>query len=148
LRGSIILLLSLSLFGSKINIPEPEIIEYPYIEKLLDSLRIEESSNGKYLLNINYKNGKEVSRDEGPYQFNSKYHIYFVEKYNEGKEFNPYNEIEARYIAKQILLHNYSLCSNWFDSLVIYNTGYNNWLKYNISYKTFTFAERILRRIK
>jgi hypothetical protein len=119
----------------------------PYLDKILDSLREEESCNGKYLINYNYKNGKLDSIDEGPYQHNSKNRLYFANKYNCGKRYNPYDDEIARNISRQYLIDNYKLSGNWFDALIIYNCGPKKW-KENIPYISFQFAERIMRRIK
>ena len=118
-----------------------------YLDRILNSLRIEESNNGKKLINYNYKKGKIISIDRGPYQHNSKYEIYFADTYNCGKRYNPFNEEIARNITRQILIKNYKLSGNYFDALVIYNCGYDKWLK-QAPYKSFIFAEHILRRIK
>jgi hypothetical protein len=118
-----------------------------YLNKLLDSLRIEESDDGKQLLNINKKNGKEISRDEGPYQHNSKYSIYDADIFNCGKRFDAYEEEIARNIARQKIIKNYKLSNNYFDALVMYNCGYNRWL-IGAPYKSFKFAENIMRRLK
>ena len=119
----------------------------PYIDKVLDSLRYEESSNGKRLLNINYKNGKEVSRDEGPYQLNSKNTILFSNLYNDSRKINPYNNETARRVARQIIIDNYRYTGNMFSAITAYNCGITGWIK-GAPYKSYQFAERILRRIK
>lgn len=118
-----------------------------YLDKILDSLKIEESSDGKNLLNINYKHGKEVSRDEGDYQINNKNLLLFSNLYNEGKMINPYNRETARRIARQLLIDNYNYSGNWCSALIMYNCGTGQWLK-NPPIKSLRFAERILRRIK
>ncbi len=118
----------------------------PYIDKLLDALRYIESSNGKYVLNINYKHGKEISRDEGPYQHNSKCLIIFSNLYNDGRRYNPYDEEVSRRISRQILLDNYNYCKNWFDALVAYNCGLGRWYR-NIPYESFIFAEKVIRKL-
>jgi len=122
----------------------------PYVNNLLDSLREVESSNGKRTLNINRdKKGKELSRDEGDYQLNSSCKIVFANAYNEGKMYNPYNDEVARKIARQLLIDNYNYSGNWFDALVIYNCGIGRWESINnIPYKSFIFAEKVLRGVK
>jgi hypothetical protein len=118
-----------------------------YLDKLLDELRYAESSNGKYVLNINRnKKGKELSRDEGDYQHNNKYSIYDADEFNDGKRFNPYDKEIARNIARQKIVKNYKLSGNYFDSLIMYNCGYDKWL-IKAPYKSFLFAERIMKRI-
>jgi hypothetical protein len=145
--------LSTFLISSKsINPLQPEILPVQchnnkYLDLLLDSLRIEESANGRRLLNINKKHGKEVSRDEGPYQHNNRYSIYDANEFNCGKKFDPYNEEIARNIARQRIVKNYKLSNNYFDALVMYNCGYNRWL-IGAPYKSFKFAENIMRRLK
>jgi hypothetical protein len=133
--------------GSKENM---SIVVFPvqcnnniYMDKILDSLRIEESCNGKKLINYN-KNG---SIDKGPYQHNSKYEIYFADTYNCGKRYNPFNEEISRNITRQILFANLKITGNMFDALVAYNCGITKW-KTQAPYKSFLFAERIIRRIK
>jgi hypothetical protein len=119
----------------------------PYIDKLLDALRFIESSNGKYLLNINRdKRGREISRDEGPYQHNNKCLIIFANAYNDGRMYNPYNEEVSRRITRQILIDNYNYCGNWFDALVAYNCGMGQWIK-GAPYKSYQFASKIMRRL-
>jgi hypothetical protein len=118
-----------------------------YLDKILDSLRYVESTNGKYTLNINYKHGKEISRDEGDYQHNNKNAILFANLYNDGKRYNPYNNEVARRISRQYLVDNYKISGNWFDALVMYNCGYFKWLR-GAPHKSFLFAERIMRRIR
>lgn len=118
----------------------------PYIDKLLDALRYVESSDGKYVLNINYKHGKEISRDEGPYQHNSKCIIIFSNLYNDGKRYDPYDEEVSRRISRQILLDNYNYCGNWFDALVAYNCGLGQW-ELGAPYKSYKFANKIMRII-
>lgn len=120
----------------------------PYIDKILDEIRYAESSNGKYVLNINRdKNGKEISRDEGDYQLNSKCKIIFANCYNNGKMYNPYNKEVARRIARQLLIDNYNFTGNMFSALVSYNCGIGKWIQ-DAPYKSYQFAERIMRRIK
>ena len=151
---SIILIIVCLLFSSS-NIPDylkPVILPIqcsndPYLDKILDSLRYEESSNGKRLLNINYKKGKEVSRDEGPYQLNSKNKIVFANAYNNGKMYNSYNEEVSRQIARQIIIDNYRYTGNMFTALVTYNCGITGWIK-GAPYKSYQFADRIMKRLK
>ncbi len=100
------------------------------------------------MLNINYKKGKEVSRDEGSYQLNSLCKIIFANCYNDGKMYNPYNEETARRIARQLLLDNYNYSGNWFSALVIYNCGIKKYINMDIPYSSFIFAEKVLRRMK
>jgi hypothetical protein len=112
-------------------------------------LRVEESSNGKYLLNINRdKKGKELSRDEGPYQHNSKNWLLFANLYNDGRRYNPYNSEVARNITRQHIVDNYKISGNYFDALIIYNCGLFVWIKGNVKLKSYQYAERILKRIK
>jgi hypothetical protein len=118
-----------------------------YLDGLLDALRYVESTNGKNTLNINYKNGKEVSRDEGDYQLNNKNIILYSNLYNEGRLINPYNTEMARRVARQIILDNYRYTGNWCSALIAYNCGVTGWMK-NPSIKSLRFAEKILRRIK
>ena len=119
----------------------------PYIDKILDEIRYAESSNGKYVLNINRdKKGNEISRDEGDYQLNSKCKIIFANCYNDGKMYNPYDKEVARRIARQLLLDNYNFTGNIFSALVSYNCGIGKWIQ-GAPYKSYQFAERIMRRI-
>jgi hypothetical protein len=121
----------------------------PYLDKLLDSLWEEESSKGKNTLNINRdKNGKEISRDEGDYQHNNKNWLIFANAYNEGRRYNPYDREKARNISRQIIVDNYKFSGNYFDALVMYNCGIGQWMRGPIPYKSFQFAERIMRRTK
>ena len=154
IKYTILIIFCLLLISSKsFNPLLPEILpvqccDNKYLDKILDSLRISESSNGKYTLNINKdKNGKELSRDEGDYQHNSKNWKIFANMYNDGKRYNPYNSEIARGISRQHLVDNYKITGNYFDALVIYNCGYGRWLK-EAPKESFIFAERILRRIK
>jgi hypothetical protein len=153
IKAIILLTFSLLLFSCnkefkyQITILPVQCHNNPYLDKLLDSLRIEESSNGKDLVNYNYKKGKLDSIDEGDYQHNSKNWLYFANKYNDGRRYNPYNDETARRISRQYLIDNYKLSGNWFDALIIYNCGPSNW-KIKASYKSFLFAERILRRMQ
>ena len=148
-----ILIFCISLLSSKSNYPRIEILPVqcfnnPYLDKILDSLRIEESCNGKYLLNINRdKKGKELSRDEGDYQHNNKNWLIFANLYNDGKRYNPYNSELSRRISRQYIIDNYKITGNYFDALVMYNCGYPHWNK-GAPYKSFLFAEEIMRRIK
>jgi hypothetical protein len=108
---------------------------------------MEESCNGKYAINYNYKKGKLESIDEGDYQHNSKNHIYFCNKYNEGKNYNPYNTEIARRISRQFLLDMEKETGNLFSALVVYNCGINQW-RIKPPLKSIRYAERIMRRIK
>jgi hypothetical protein len=119
----------------------------PYIDKVLDSLRYEESRNNINAVGINYKNGVEDSRDEGPYQLNNKNHIYYANKYNDGRRYNSFNEEISRKIARQILIDNYTITGNWLSALAMYNCGVRGW-RNNPPIKSIRYAERILRRIK
>lgn len=117
-----------------------------YIDLIMDGIRYAESTNGKYLLNINYKNGKEISRDEGEYQLNNKNKILFANLYNDGKMYNPYNCEVARRIARQYLLDNYKITGNIFSALVMYNCGYYKW-KIGAELKSYRYAEKILKYV-
>jgi hypothetical protein len=120
----------------------------PYLDKILDCVLIEESCNGKYLTNINRdKKGKITSIDEGPYQHNNKNWLVFANLYNDGRRYNPYDSEKARNISRQYIVDNYKISGNYFDALVIYNCGLPHW-RYGAPYKSFQYAERILRRIK
>jgi hypothetical protein len=118
-----------------------------YVDKILDGLRYEESRNNNNAVGINYKNGVEDSRDEGPYQLNSKNYILFANKYNDGRIYNPFNEEISRRIARQFLIDNYTITGNWLSALAMYNCGVHRWCT-DPPVKSLRYAERILRRIK
>jgi hypothetical protein len=119
----------------------------PYLDKVLDSIRYEESCNGKYLINYNYKNEEIDSMDEGEYQLNSKNKILFANLYNDGRMYDPYDNEIARRIARLFLLNNYKITGNMTSALMMYNCGIGNWNK-GPPLKSLRYAERILRRIK
>ena len=141
-----ILLASSKNYPPAVEILPVQCFNNPYLDKLLDAIRIEESCNGKYILSINRnKKGKELSRDEGDYQHNNKNWLVFANLYNDGKRYNPYDPEKARRISRQYIVDNYKISGNYFDALVMYNCGLPHWLK-GAQYKSFQYAERILKK--
>lgn len=119
------------------------------VDSILDALRKIESSNGKRLLNINRdKYGKEISRDEGPYQLNNANYILFADSYNDGKKYNPYDEWQSRRIARQLLIDYYNFTGTWFDAIVAYNCGIGTWSRKMVPKKSIEFAIAVMKEMR
>lgn len=123
-------------------------MENKYIEIVLDAIRFEESQNGKYRLNINRdENGKELSRDEGDYQLNSSCRMIFMNAYNDGIPYDPYNNKVARKIAKALIMDNFNYTKSMFDSVVAYNCGIKAW-SIKAPHNSYLYATRVFKRVK
>lgn len=118
---------------------------------LLDALRYQESRYATHAVHCN----SDGSRDEGPYQLNSRYLRGFEIAYNHGHRINPFDAAESRRIASAYLddLHRY-LCIlpqdcgvtrrlAWYGAVTSYNCGLLRYLK-RAPIVSLEFARRVV----
>jgi len=75
------------------------------------------------------ENGVILSTDKGIFQLNSKNYEYFKEKYNNGKDFDPYNWKDNIRIGCQVYADLVKQCGNYYDASASFNMGYAGYTK-------------------
>jgi len=80
-----------------------------------------------------------LGKDEGLFQHNSRNHAWFVEKFNNGVEFSPYDPEANTRVALGFLSYLYKKYGSWYVALCAYNGN-----PYKPTKKTKAYVERIL----
>lgn len=82
-------------------------------------------------------------RDLGMFQFNSKYHQWYSDRYNGGVLFDPFDPAVSINIAAQHMQFLFNRYGNWYDAFLAYNAGMDRIDRFNVPES----AERYLTKI-
>ena len=74
--------------------------------------------------------GNVLSVDEGVFQLNSKNYDYFKNKYNNGKDYDPYNWKDNIRIGCQVYADLVRQCGNYYDATASFCMGKTKYYKY------------------
>jgi len=74
--------------------------------------------------------GNVISTDKGIFQLNSKNYEYFKVKYNEGKDYDPYNWRDNIRIGCKVYADLLKQCGNYYDASASFCMGYTKYMSY------------------
>jgi len=86
-------------------------------------------------------------QDLGMFQFNNRYHGWYSDRYNDGILFDPFNPMEAIWIAAQHIQFLYERYGHWPDVFMAYNAGMSRVDNNDIPESTFNYLRKIYTEV-